>query len=286
MAELADQKLRVEIVPRQRPASPPVAASRPRSGTPSRLLCSIHDVSPRFEGAIDALAHRLCQLLDGPHFAMLVVPDFWDEAPLLHAPAFCARLRAWSDLGVEIFLHGWCHRDDHAHQGWLAAFQARRLTAGEGEFLGLDRAEAGRRMRAGRTIVEEAIGRPVAGFIAPAWLYGEGARAALADEAFALAEDHFRVWRPADGKVLSRGPVITWASRSAARRLSSTAFAAIARRATAPLPVVRVAVHPGDTGSPALLESIDRTIAALAARRRPGRYADLVRSQGLGVASW
>ncbi len=90
------------------------------------------------------------------------------------------------------------------------------MTAGEGEFAALPpRRGAGPddprpRRRRGRD------GRAAAGFIAPAWLYSDGARAALADAGFALAEDHFRVWRPADGAVLARGPVVTWASRSRA----------------------------------------------------------------------
>ncbi|MDQ8757362.1 polysaccharide deacetylase family protein [Sphingosinicella sp. LHD-64] len=241
-----------------------------------RLLASIHDVGPRFEAEVDMLAERFERRLGGPHFAMLVVPDHWNAAPLKRDGAFKARLRGWADRGVEMFLHGWSHRDDQHHESALAVFKAKRMTAGEGEFLGLDRAEAARRMRDGRALVEDAIGRPVAGFIAPAWLYGEGAMRALADEGFALAEDHMKVWRPANGEVLARGPVVTWASRSPARKASSFAFAALARRALRPLPVVRLAVHPGDTRSPALLADIDRTLAAFLTGRAPGRYGDLM----------
>ena len=239
------------------------------------LLASIHDVGPRFEPQIDALADRLAQLLGGPKFAMLVVPDHWDEAPLARSSGFARKLRAWSDAGVEMFVHGWRHRDDQFHAGRIARVRARHMTAGEGEFLGLSRNEALSRMQAGRIVIEDAIGRATAGFIAPAWLYGEGAMAALPDAGFALAEDHFRVWRPADGHVLARGPVVTWASRSRGRIASSLAFAALARTALAPLRVARVAVHPGDTGVPALLASIDTTISHFAARRTVARYADL-----------
>ena len=49
-------------------------------------------------------------------------------------------------------LHGWQHRDDSRHAGLLASVKARHFTAGEGEFLGLDRAEALRRMRDGRAL--------------------------------------------------------------------------------------------------------------------------------------
>ncbi len=240
-----------------------------------RLLASIHDVSPKFEGEIDRLADRLERRLGPNKFAMLVVPDHWDSAPLSQAPAFAARLRRWADAGVEMFLHGWRHLDDSAHAGGAASFKARHMTAGEGEFLGLSQAEATRRMADGRKVVEDAIGRAVAGFIAPAWLYGPGAMAALAEQGFALAEDHMKVWRPADGKVLSRGPVITWASRSPGRIRSSLFFARLARHALKPLPVVRVAVHPGDTNVPALLDSLDATLDSLATGRQPGRYADL-----------
>jgi predicted deacetylase len=237
------------------------------------LLASIHDVGPRFESEVDRLVDRLETHVGRGRFAMLVVPDHWGEAPLADAPAFAGKLRRWADSGVEMFLHGWSHRDDSIHDG-ATAWKARHMTAGEGEFLGLDQAEATRRLRAGRAVVEDAIGRPVAGFIAPAWLYGPGARAAITAEGLALAEDHMRVWDPTSGAVLARGPVITWASRSKARIASSLAFAALARVALQPLPTVRIAVHPGDAHVPALLRSIDTTFAAFGGRKA-AHYADL-----------
>ena len=242
---------------------------------PRRLIASIHDVAPKFERQVDQLAERLERRVGANGFAMLVVPDHWDTSPLTGAPKFARRLRGWADAGVEMFLHGWRHKDDSAHGGGTAGFKARHMTAGEGEFLGLSETEARRRMRDGRAVVEDAIGRPVAGFIAPAWLYGPGALAALAGEGFALAEDHMKVWRPADGRVLARGPVITWASRSPGRIRSSLFFAGLARRALRPLPTVRVAVHPGDTTVPALLDSLDATLDALLPGRVAARYGDL-----------
>lgn len=238
------------------------------------LLASIHDVGPRFEREVDILAQLYERLLGGPRFAMLVVPDHWGEAPLREAPAFHRRLRDWADAGVEMFVHGWFHRDLQEHAG-LARIKARHMTAGEGEFLGLAEAEAARRMADGKALIEDITGRPVAGFIAPAWLYGAGAMAALAKGGFALAEDHMRVWQPGSGQVLARGPVITWASRSRARQLSSLAVAALARTALHAQRIVRVAVHPGDTTVPALLSSIERTLGSFAGRRPAGRYAQL-----------
>lgn len=239
------------------------------------LLASIHDVGPRFEREVDQLAGQLTEILGGPKFAMLVVPDHWGEAPLAENRAFQRRLRDWADQGVEMFVHGWFHKDLSQHSG-AAAFKAKHMTAGEGEFLGLSRAEASRRMADGRKLVEDAIGRSAAGFIAPAWLYGDGALEALKDNGFALAEDHMKVWQPETGKVLAKGPVITWASRSVPRQLSSRLVASLARNFLHPQKVMRIAVHPGDTRVPALIDSIGQTFSAFAARRPAGRYADLL----------
>jgi predicted deacetylase len=246
-----------------------------RSPDRKLLLASIHDVGPKFDREVDALAELLSRRLGGPNFAMLVVPDHWGENPLLPGTPFARRLRGWAEQGVEMFVHGWYHRDMARHAG-LAGFKARHMTAGEGEFLGLGREEAARRMAAGRKLVEDVTGTAAAGFVAPAWLYGEGALAALCSSDFALAEDHLRVWRPQSGETLTRGPVITWASRSPLRTASSLAFAALARTALRPLDVVRVATHPGDTGKPAIFSSIEQTLEKLARHRRAGRYAGLL----------
>ncbi len=238
-----------------------------------RLFASIHDVSPRFESEVDALYDRLCGLLGSPRMAMLVVPDFEDAAPLTANPAYRAKLRAWADAGVEMFLHGWCHRDDSLRRG----FMQKHMTAGAGEFAQLTRETAAQRLSEGQKVVEDAIGRPVAGFVAPAWLYSEGAIAALADAGFALAEDHLKVWSPASGnKVVAKGPVVTWASRSKPRILSSLMVASLARLAPSLLRDARIAVHPGDTTVPALLRSIDATYSQFVRTHRPSRYADLL----------
>jgi uncharacterized protein len=238
-----------------------------------RLLASIHDVGPKFETQVDTLVAHLERHVGPAMFAMLVVPDHWDEAPLSAAPAFQARLRRWADAGVEMFLHGWRHRDDAPAKG----FARKHMTAAEGEFSSLSQIEAANRIAQGRKVVEDAIGRPVAGFIAPAWLYSEGAKAAVAEAGFALAEDHFNVWQPISGKKLARGPVITWASRSPGRIRSSLMVATAARAIPQALPTARIAVHPGDTTVPALLDSIDATFARFAATHVPSRYADLLR---------
>ena len=237
------------------------------------LLASIHDVSPRFESEVD----RLLDLLQphvGSRLAMLVVPNHWGDAPIVAGTPFAARLRAWADAGIEMFLHGYFHRDDSSHEGKADRFRAHLMTAGEGEFLGLSRDAASSRIAEGRAVVEQVIGRPIDGFVAPAWLYGEGALQALCDCGIRLAEDHLRVWSPASGRQLAWGPVITWASRSRPRLASSLAAAALLRRA--PIAALRIGVHPPDVNHEALVRSIGKTFSRASSNRHVARYGDLL----------
>jgi predicted deacetylase len=241
---------------------------------PSRLLlASIHDVSPRFESEVDRLA-ELLQPHVGNRVAMLVVPNHWGDAPLVAGSGFASKLRAWADAGVEMFLHGYFHHDEARHAGRWNWFRARFMTAGEGEFLGLSKREARARISAGKALIEDMTGRPIAGFIAPAWLYGPGATEALADCAIPIAEDHMRVWSPVTGAELARGPVVTWASRTRLRLALSLAAAAALRHA--PFAVLRVAVHPPDLRHPRLVESIGTTLRAALKNRRPAAYSELL----------
>lgn len=240
-----------------------------------RLLVSIHDVGPGSARAVDDLVEILEKKIGSARFAMLVVPNHWGESPLSDDKAYQRRLRDWAEAGVEMFVHGWYHRDASVHTGRRAQFKARHMTAGEGEFLGLDEAEAMRLMRDGKALIEDAIGRASAGFIAPAWLYGPGARAALAKCDFDLAEDHWRVWDARTGRTLVKGPVLTWASRSTMRTASSLAFASLARKALPRLSTIRLAVHPGDITKPSLVASIERSIEQFVHTHTPSRYADI-----------
>lgn len=237
------------------------------------LLASIHDVSPRSESEVDRLTELLRPHV-GERIAMLVVPNHWGDCPIVPGSPFASRLRAWADGGVEMFLHGYFHRDEARHTRSFDRLRAASMTAGEGEFLGLPAREAAARIAAGQELIEDVTGQPIAGFVAPAWLYGAGAREALADCRIPLAEDHWRVWSPTTGKSLARGPVITWASRSGPRLLSSLMAAAALRHA--PIDVLRVGVHPPDVRHDRIVRSIAATLASALENRRPGSYSELL----------
>lgn len=237
------------------------------------LIASIHDVSPRFESEVDRLVDLLAPFV-GDRIAMLVVPNHWGDAPIIPRSPFAARLRHWANAGVEMFLHGYFHRDEAGHRGNADRLRARFMTAGEGEFLGLSKEDASCRIAEGRSLLEDVIGRRIDGFVAPAWLYGDGARAALAECGIPIAEDHFSVWSPPTGARLASGPVITWASRTRLRLASSLLAAAALRRA--PIEVLRIGVHPPDCRHSSLVRSIDRTMRTAARNRKVARYGDLL----------
>ena len=208
--------------------------------------------------------------------ALLAVPNFHGQGMIDGDRDFTAMLRGWSDAGSEVFLHGFYHQDRVEHTGGMARFKAKHLTAGEGEFLGIDLETARALLVDGRNRIEDVIGRPVAGFVAPAWLYGEAAKQAIAELGFAIAEDHFRVWEPPTGKVIARGPVITYASRSPARLLSSLIWSRVARVAFKPMQDVRIGVHPHDWDAPELVTEIRRCLNDFSRTHHPAHYADLI----------
>jgi predicted deacetylase len=247
--------------------------------TARRLLASIHDVTPFHAARLERLVPLVEEALGPGRYALLVVPDFHRQGLLTGDPRFARRLRGWAEAGCEIFLHGFTHVDESRHAGVAARWKASRMTAGEGEFLGLSTREAEVRILEGRDMIEQLTGRPIAGFVAPAWLYGEDSLAALAAQNIRLIEDHFRVWNPQNSAVFARGPVVTYASRSRARIASSILWSRLATILLARASTVRLAVHPHDVDSPRLMREIARALAAFARSHQPAAYADLASSR-------
>ncbi|NBU83313.1 MAG: DUF2334 domain-containing protein [Sphingomonadaceae bacterium] len=238
------------------------------------MLASIHDVGPLFCREAALIADTLRRSLNSSCLAMLVVPNHWGRAPISEDKQFQVQLRHWANEGVEMFVHGWFHKDSYQH-GWLNDLKARHFTNREGEFLGLDEETAYQRIVDGRSLVEDIIGRPIAGFVAPAWLYGAPAKRALQNSGIRIAEDHFRIWDPLTGQTLSSSPVISWATRTWIRAQSSKAFAAVARHTLGAFSAVRLAVHPSDCTNPSVMASISQTIEILKTSRIPGHYGEL-----------
>lgn len=243
--------------------------------TQRRLLASIHDVTPYHLHRLERLVPLVEEIVGKGRFALLVVPDFHHGGRLDDDAGFAKRLRGWADDGCNIFLHGFTHLDEHIHTSWRARLKAHRLTSGEGEFSGLSYHDASRKLVDGRKMVEDIIARPVTGFIGPAWLYSQDSLTAIADQGFTLCEDHFRVWNPQNDVVLAHGPVVTYASRTPTRLLSSVLWSRIATMALLRSRTVRFAVHPHDVEAPELVSEIGRALRAFTRSHSPSSYREL-----------
>jgi len=241
-----------------------------------QLLLSVHDVTPHHFERLKAIHAFLQDLGVGHRYAMLVVPDFWQQWPLEEHRDFADWIGERAHEGVEIILHGFTHRDESIHNSTFKSWKARTLTAREGEFYGLSRDQATTRLKEGAEVLRKACGIEVQGFVAPAWLYSDGAREALSALGFRFAEDHWHVWSPTSKATLCRGPVISYASRSESRIRSSLFWSKLADWLLRPLPVLRLAIHPHDLDCDRLVEEIKRTITRQQLRRTLCQYAELV----------
>jgi len=241
-----------------------------------RVLVSVHDVSPRHFERLRVIDGMLERHGLGGRYSALVVPNFWHEWPLADHPEFVAWLRAAVDRGVEPILHGYFHVDESEHRSPLDRLLGKALTASEGEFLGLAQETARARIVAGQRVLRDHLGTTPEIFIAPAWLYSKGTLRALAKLGVTVAEDHLRVWSPASGETLARGPVLSYASRTRTRTAASWLWSRASTALSGPLPVLRLAIHPHDLDVPMLERELDRALTTLLRERTPILYRDLV----------
>ena len=224
------------------------------------LLVSIHDVTPAHAATIQRIVRSLARW-GVSRGALLVVPDFHARWPLGQDRVFRTYLTDLMADSWEPILHGFFHLESQetAPQGLWDSFARKHMTAGEGEFLLLDGREASCRLRSGLDVIRAALGVTPRGFVPPAWLCGDDAREAIIREGFAHSEDHVFIEDfVRDRRVFA--PALGWASRSFRKRLSSSGFATFATPFLARLPVVRLALHPGDFRYPSLVRSIERSL--------------------------
>jgi hypothetical protein len=228
----------------------------------TRTVCvAIHDVAPATWPQCAALL-GLLRRVGAPPATLLVVPDYHRRGSVERDLAFVRAIDRRIANGDEIALHGYHHIDDgpapHAPVEWLTR---RVLTASEGEFSALTEHEAMIRIDAGLRIFER-LQWDVAGFVAPAWLLGDGARAALAKTRIRYTSTHAHLETIAHGRRIA-APAISASARSAWRRWSSRQWLRIARMALRDAPLVRVALHPSDVGDARILDAWQALLEAL-----------------------
>src|SRR4051812_91605 len=210
------------------------------------LLVSIHDVTPAHALPVERL-WGLCHER-GVRPALLVVPNWHGEWPLDRFPDFIAWLKARAAEGSEIALHGERHDEVGLSRRLPDQWKAWGRTNREGEFLTLDAASAGDRLRRGLELLR-GLGLKPTGFVAPAWLAREATYTAAARAGLAFSEDDHSIRLLSPSRRL-RSPVVRWSSRTRARAWGSVRVAharsLFQRRATCP----RIALHPGDLDRP------------------------------------
>ncbi|WP_229427164.1 DUF2334 domain-containing protein [Massilia atriviolacea] len=157
-----------------------IGACAPGAERPA-LCVVIHDVAPATWPDCLRLLQAVREVADIP-LTWLVVPRW--HGSQASAPDVDAALGAMLADGHELALHGDTHLDTAAPLGgWRDRFLRRVYTEGEGEFAALDAAEARRRIDLGLAWFD-ARGWPVHGFVAPAWLLGDGAWEAVRSYSF------------------------------------------------------------------------------------------------------
>jgi predicted deacetylase len=237
------------------------------------LLVALHDVTPAHAARL-ARAEQLLSALGVTSVAYLYIPDYHGRG--IPGAAFAAWCRAARPYRTEWFLHGYFHEeqpgDRKARAPSLAHGFARRfLTDGEGEFVSLRGSALQKRLEAGMQSMARIVGCPPSGFVAPAWLYNEELIPVLQRLGIRFTESHFHVFDLQAPEALP-SPVISWASRTRGRRVSSRVSASLLRRLWARRPLLRVALHPFDFDHPRVVDSIARTIDALRETRRVVGY--------------
>jgi uncharacterized protein len=227
---------------------------------------SLHDVAP-------ATWPQCQQLLDllaawSIPVTLLVVPDLHGSGRSDRDRSFIAALHRRVAIGDEVVLHGFTHRDESPAPRTPGDWWRRRvLTAAEGEMAAVDEAEATRRIDSGSVLLASA-GLPPAGFVAPAWLLGAGARAALTRSGLAYTATRDELVSLPKWAVFA-APSLVYSTRTPLRRAVSRVWNAHRVRVLAGSPLVRVALHPADAQHPRVLGHWRSLLSALASDRSP-----------------
>ena len=203
--------------------------------------------------------------------SMLVIPDHHHHGHLLDDAVFCEWLRERVHDEHEAIIHGYFHqRARRDGETPVAKAMTRIYTADEGEFYDIDRATA-------RDLVTKAreefrsLGLDPHGFIAPAWLLGAEAEAALRE----LAIEYTTLL----GSVVDfkrdtshASQSLVWSVRSAWRRSVSRWWNVFLFRRLAANPLMRISIHPVDIVHPAIWRQIRALIARALTDRKPLTY--------------
>lgn len=236
-----------------------------QSANAERRLCvSIHDVAPATWPQCAQLLAAVAAVADIP-LTLLVVPAYHGDTRTV--PFYDHQLERRLTRGDELVLHGYTHWDQGppAH-GWREWYARRIYTRSEGEFAALPASDAAHRLGLGMQWFARR-GWPLYGFVAPAWLLGEGGWQAL-HRSTLLYTTTWRRFHLLQEKQSVHAPSLVYSSRNAwGRALSRHAVSWAGNRQGNAL-LVRVALHPRDALDPATLRHVQALLERLVQLRR------------------
>lgn len=237
------------------------------------LTVALHDVAPATWPHCQRVLAAVREVADIP-VTLLVVPAYHGQCSA--QPAFESALSERVAAGDELALHGYFHCDPQAPTN-LTDWLLRRVYTVEGEFAALSSDEAAERIHLGQRWF--AANRwPLSGFVAPAWLLGDGAWLALRanrDLLYTSTLTQFHLLPTGDRL---RAPSLSYSARSGWRRLCSLAWNPALARGAAALPLLRVGLHPNDADDPSIKRSWQRCLAHALANRRAVTKATFARA--------
>jgi uncharacterized protein len=235
------------------------------------LVASIHDVSPTTRVATERILEDLREI-GCDKTSLLVVPDHHRRGRISADAEFGEWLRERVREGHEAVLHGYYHlREAQGGEGVWKKLVTRSYTAGEGEFYDLEKDAAARRLAEGLAEFA-ALGLRPEGFIAPAWLLGAEAEAAVREAAFGYTTRITTVVDFSQGGRVHRARSLVWSVRAGWRRVCSLAWNAALFSSLKNSPLLRIGIHPPDWNHRTIRAQILKQIRAALADRDAMTY--------------
>ena len=247
-----------------------------RPDNPAQRKCFsvvLHDVAPSTWPAYRAFVDAI-DGIGGVPLTLLVVPDFHQQGSIVDDADFRSAMDARIARGDELVLHGFHHADDAPPPRTPRDVFMRRIYTHEGEFQAIDAATARERIANGLAAFAS-CGWSARGFVAPAWLLNDAAKAEVAAAGLAYTSDPQHVIRLPQWQRL-RAPSLVWSARSGWRRMLSRAWNDRQRRRHADAQLLRLGLHPVDMQHASVVRWWLDTVEALRATRTP-----LTKSQAL-----
>jgi uncharacterized protein len=238
------------------------------------LVVSLHDVSPLTQGLCDKILVELREL-GISQISLLVIPNHHGRAPIRESPAFQRWLTKAIGAGHEPVLHGYYHRRERERaDSFLRILATEYYTAGEGEFYNLSQAEAAKLLERGLADLSF-LPRKIAGFIAPAWLLGAEAEAAVRELGFLYTTrlSKVRVFN-GNGDIASQS--LVWSTRASWRVSMSLVWNQSLSLCLGGARLIRFGIHPPDAQQAMVWKQVRKLIMAFRNSRECVSYEKFV----------